>query len=66
MAINAKGVFLGCKYAIAQMLQQDLLPECRDRGWILNTASVQGLVAYHNTRKRLVRNFRSLIEADVW
>ncbi|KAK4555558.1 hypothetical protein LTR86_007311 [Recurvomyces mirabilis] len=49
MAINAKGVFLGCKYAIAQMLKQDMLPGVRDRGWIINTASVQGLVAYTNT-----------------
>ena len=51
LAINAKGVFLGCKYAIRQMLEQDLLPGSReDRGWIVNTASVQGLVAYYNTR----------------
>lgn len=49
IAINAKGVFLSCKYAIAQMLQQDLLPGVKDRGWIVNTASIQGLVAYHNT-----------------
>ena len=50
MAINAKGVFLGCKYAIAQMLKQDLLPSVKDRGWIVNTASIQGLIAYYNTR----------------
>ena len=50
MAINAKGVFLGCKYAIAQMLKQDLLPGSKDRGWIVNTSSIQGLVAYYNTR----------------
>lgn len=49
MAINAKGVFLGCKYALAQMLKQDPLPGHDDRGWIVNTASIQGLVAYHNT-----------------
>jgi len=49
MAINAKGVFLGCKYAIAQMLKQDLLPGVMDRGWIVNTASIQGLAAYYNT-----------------
>lgn len=51
MAINAKGVFLGCKYGIAQMLKQDLLPGSKDRGWIVNTASIQGLIAYYNTRK---------------
>ncbi|KAF2724032.1 NAD(P)-binding protein [Polychaeton citri CBS 116435] len=49
MAINVKGVYLGCKYVIGQMLQQELLPGVRDRGWIVNTASIQGLVAYHNT-----------------
>lgn len=49
MAINAKGVFLGCKYALIQMLKQTRLPGVKDLGWIVNTASVQGLVAYHNT-----------------
>ncbi|KAK0356048.1 hypothetical protein LTR91_007528 [Friedmanniomyces endolithicus] len=49
MEINAKGVFLGCKYAVTQMLKQDLLPGGTDRGWIINTASVQSIVAYHNT-----------------
>lgn len=49
MAINGKGVFLCNKYGIGQMLKQDLLPDHTDRGWIVNTASVQGLVAYHNT-----------------
>ncbi|KAK1063226.1 hypothetical protein LTR74_009657 [Friedmanniomyces endolithicus] len=46
---TAWGVFLGCKYAITQMLKQDLLPGATDRGWIINTASVQSIVAYHNT-----------------
>lgn len=49
MSINAKGVFMCCKYAITQMLKQELLPDHKDRGWIVNTSSVQGLVAYHNT-----------------
>lgn len=53
LAINAKGVFLGSKYALQQMLKQDLLPGERDRGWIVNTASVQGLVAYYGTRMLL-------------
>ena len=56
MAINAKGIFLGCKYAIQQMLKQDPLPNqstndtsLPSRGWIVNLASVQGLVPYYGT-----------------
>ena len=51
MAINAKGVFLGCKYACKQMLEQDVKPEWSgDRGWIVNTASTQGLIVFRGTR----------------
>ena len=51
MAINAKGVFLGCKYACRQMLEQDVKQEWGgDRGWIVNTASTQGLIAFRGTR----------------
>jgi NAD(P)-dependent dehydrogenase (short-subunit alcohol dehydrogenase family) len=49
LAINSKSVFLGCKYGIAQMLKQDFLSGVRDRGCIINTSSVQALVAYYNT-----------------
>ena len=45
------------KYAIIQMLKQDLLPGSKDRGWIVNTASIQSLTAYYNTRMPL-HNFR--------
>lgn len=58
-AINTKGVFLCCKYAIAQMLKQDLLPGLNDRGWLVLVSSVQGIVAYHNTRA--IRTLLSLI-----
>lgn len=44
MAVNAKSVFLGCKYALSQMLQQDP-HESGDRGWIVNTSSVGSIVA---------------------
>jgi NAD(P)-dependent dehydrogenase (short-subunit alcohol dehydrogenase family) len=47
MAINSKGMFLGCKYALKQMLEQEQVH--RSRGWIVNTASVQGLVPYYGT-----------------
>lgn len=43
MRINSRSVFLGCKYACAQFLQQD--PHSSGhRGWIVNTASIMGLV----------------------
>ncbi|KAK8205260.1 hypothetical protein M8818_004972 [Zalaria obscura] len=42
-AVNGKGVWLGCKYATAQMLLQDPHPS-GDRGWIINMCSVLGLV----------------------
>ncbi|KAL6242701.1 hypothetical protein RBB50_010347 [Rhinocladiella similis] len=48
LAINAKGMFLGCKYALKQMLEgQEKIYAAR--GWIINTASVQGLVPYYGT-----------------
>lgn len=43
--VNARSVFLGCKYATGQMLKQD--PHANgDRGWIINTASILGLVGF--------------------
>ena len=53
MAINAKSIFLGCKYATKQMPVQEPLKDAEGtekfRGWIVNTASVQGLVPYYGT-----------------
>ncbi len=43
MAVNTKGVWLGCKYAIGQMMQQE--PRASgSRGKIINIASIGGLV----------------------
>ncbi|KAF2154331.1 NAD(P)-binding protein [Myriangium duriaei CBS 260.36] len=42
--INAKGVFLTCKFGLAQMLRQEPLPG-QDRGWVINLASIMGFVA---------------------
>lgn len=42
-AVNNTGVFLGIKYASAQMIRQE--PHSSgDRGWIINTASILGVV----------------------
>ncbi|OQV08753.1 hypothetical protein CLAIMM_12976 [Cladophialophora immunda] len=39
LRVNVRGVFLGCKYAVEQMLKQT--PKFgSDRGWIINIASV--------------------------
>ncbi|KAK2763119.1 hypothetical protein FQN54_009754 [Arachnomyces sp. PD_36] len=47
MAINTKGVFLGSKHAIAQMIKQEPHPS-GDRGWIINISSIMGLVGLEN------------------
>jgi NAD(P)-dependent dehydrogenase (short-subunit alcohol dehydrogenase family) len=43
MRVNSFGVFLGCKYAGIQMMRQNSYPN-GDRGWIINIASVLGVV----------------------
>ncbi|KAL4748255.1 hypothetical protein BDW72DRAFT_156679 [Aspergillus terricola var. indicus] len=43
MRVNAKSVFLGCKYALAQMLRQEPHPS-GDRGWIVNISSIMGMI----------------------
>ncbi|KAF2027076.1 short-chain dehydrogenase/reductase-like protein [Setomelanomma holmii] len=48
MAVNVKGVFLGIKYAAKQMKGQEPHPS-GDRGWIINLASVYGLVGSPGT-----------------
>jgi NAD(P)-dependent dehydrogenase (short-subunit alcohol dehydrogenase family) len=46
--VNLRGVFLGCKHAGAQMIKQEP-HESGDRGWIINTASILGLVGCYGT-----------------
>ena len=49
MNVNARSVFLGSKYAIAQMLKQP--PHSSgDRGWIINMSSCAGTVGVPGTR----------------
>ncbi len=43
MAVNAKGVFLGCKRAVQQMLGQDVRAEARGR--IVNISSQHGMIS---------------------
>jgi len=43
MAVNAKGVFLGCKRAVQQMLGQDVREEARGR--IVNISSQHGMIS---------------------
>src|SRR6266536_925223 len=63
MSTNIRGVFLGCKYALAQFLRQVPLPVNSrgdvTRGWIVNMASTGGLIALggapsYTTSKRAV------------
>lgn len=59
MRVNVKSVFLGCKYATTQMLEQT--PHASgDRGWIINMSSIMGIIAGPNNRKAVVFFKRSL------
>lgn len=44
MKVNARGTFLGCKYACKQFLKQEILPS-GDRGWIVNIGSTASLIS---------------------
>ncbi|KAL5343981.1 NAD(P)-binding protein [Aspergillus crustosus] len=48
-AVNVRGVFLGCKYAGAQMLQQPKLTGSYNAGSIINLASVLGQTGLSGT-----------------
>ena len=43
MNVNSRSVFLGCKYACAQFINQEPHPSGH-RGWIVNTSSIMGMV----------------------
>ncbi|OIW35724.1 NAD(P)-binding protein [Coniochaeta ligniaria NRRL 30616] len=47
--VNARGVFLGCKYAGEQMLQQEQKPEYGRAGTIINMGSVLGVLGKPGT-----------------
>lgn len=44
MSVNAKGVFNGTKAASRAMIKQELFQGSEDRGWIVNMASIYGLL----------------------
>lgn len=50
MQVNARSVFLGTKFAIAQMLKQEPLQPSGDRGWIINISSIMGSIATEGNR----------------
>ncbi|CAG8933985.1 unnamed protein product [Penicillium salamii] len=52
MQVNAKSIFLGCKYALTQMLAQE--PHSSgDRGWIINISSIMGIVGGKESRESI-------------
>lgn len=50
MRVNARSVFLGTKFAIAQMLKQEPHQPSGDRGWIINISSIMGSIAAEGNR----------------
>lgn len=50
MRVNARSVFLGCKYALAQMLKQDSVHPSGDKGWIINISSIMASIAGNDNR----------------
>jgi NAD(P)-dependent dehydrogenase (short-subunit alcohol dehydrogenase family) len=54
MRVNTKSVFLGCKYALTQMLAQE--PHVSgDRGWIVNISSIMAMIGGPENREFLLR-----------
>ncbi|KAK3713169.1 hypothetical protein LTR37_008602 [Vermiconidia calcicola] len=52
-SVNTRGVWLCCKYALKQMMEQEPREANargeRTRGWVVNAASMLGLITYPNT-----------------
>lgn len=64
MRVNVKSVFLGCKYALAQMLAQE--PHSSgDRGWIVNISSIMGMIGGPENRESTFHRLLS-ISTDVF
>ena len=64
MAVNVKSVFLGSKFAIAQMLQQE--PHASGHGgWIVNIASIYGLIGGRHARMSFLEQVHPVMEPVV-
>lgn len=62
MAVNAKGVWLGMKFACRQMLAQE--PHVSgDRGWIVNIASILSVVGASGSTSYCASKGKSLVPA---
>lgn len=68
-SINERGVWLCCKHALKQMLEQDPRPANargdRARGWIINAASMLGLIAGESSTKDIVAIRRQRLKCSV-
>lgn len=53
MRVNTKSVFLGCKYALTQMLAQEPHPSW-DRGWIVNISSIMAMIGGPENREHFL------------
>ncbi|KAI9786358.1 MAG: hypothetical protein M1816_008019 [Peltula sp. TS41687] len=52
MRVNTHGTFLGCKYACAQFLKQEV-DSNGHRGWIINIASIAGLTGIKGAKDNI-------------
>ncbi|KAJ5343624.1 uncharacterized protein N7506_003448 [Penicillium brevicompactum] len=56
MRVNTKSIFLGCKYALTQMLAQE--PHSSgDRGWIINISSILGIGAVSSLTRQAALDY---------
>ncbi|KAJ5345663.1 hypothetical protein N7452_003667 [Penicillium brevicompactum] len=56
MRVNTKSIFLGCKYALTQMLAQEL-HSSGDRGWIINISSILGIGAVSSLTRQAALDY---------
>ena len=69
MKVNARGTFLGCKYAAIQMMKQEF-GASKDRGWIVNISSALAVIAmqgspYYSASKGAVSSLTRAVAMDL-